>query len=39
MRCALSSWAAVTRYCDDGRLEVDNNAGKCAIRKVTRQGG
>jgi hypothetical protein len=23
---ALDRWEAVTRYCDDGRLEIDNNA-------------
>jgi hypothetical protein len=26
IRYALSRWAALTRYCDDGRIEIDNNA-------------
>src|SRR4029453_15488248 len=26
IRYALSRWAAMTRYRDDGRLEIDNNA-------------
>jgi transposase len=30
----LSRWAALTRYCDDGRIEVDNNAVERAIRAV-----
>ena len=27
--------AALTRYCDDGRLEIDNNAAERALRAVT----
>jgi hypothetical protein len=23
---ALNRWQALTRYCDDGRIEIDNNA-------------
>jgi transposase len=34
MRYALSRWAALTRYCDNGRLEVDNNAAERAIRPL-----
>jgi transposase len=30
----LSRWAALTRYCEDGRIEVDNNAAERAIRAV-----
>lgn len=32
---ALSRWTAVTRYCDDGRIEIDNNAAERALRAVT----
>jgi len=31
---ALSNWAALTRYRDDGRLEIDNNAAERALRAV-----
>ena len=31
-RCAASRWAALTRYRDDGRLEIDNNAAERALR-------
>jgi len=34
IRYALSRWAALTRYCDDGRLEIDNNAAERALRAV-----
>ena len=34
MRYALSRWAALTRYCDDGRLEIDNNTVERAIRPL-----
>jgi hypothetical protein len=34
IRYALSNWAALTRYRDDGRLEVDNNAAERALRDV-----
>jgi hypothetical protein len=34
MRYALSRWAALIRYCDDGRLEIDNNAVERAIRPL-----
>jgi len=30
----LSRWQALTRYCDDGRLEIDNNAAERALRVV-----
>jgi len=31
---ALSRWEALTRYCDDGRIEIDNNAAERALRTV-----
>lgn len=31
---ALSRWTALTRYCDDGRIEIDNNAAERALRAV-----
>lgn len=31
---ALGLWEALTRYCDDGRLEIDNNAAERALRAV-----
>jgi transposase len=31
---ALGRWAALLRYCDDGRLEIDNNAAERALRAV-----
>lgn len=34
IRYARSRWNALTRYCDDGRLEVSNNAAENAIRPV-----
>jgi transposase len=34
IRYALSRWDALTRYCDDGRLEIDNNAAKRSIRPL-----
>src|ERR1700691_6239085 len=34
IRYALSNWVALTRFCDDGRLEVDNNAAERALRAV-----
>ena len=34
MRYAFSRWAALTRYLDDGRLEIDNNAAERAIRPL-----
>jgi transposase len=35
IRYALKLWPALTRYCDDGRLEIDNNAAERALRAVT----
>jgi transposase len=35
IRYALTLWPALTRYCEDGRLEVDNNAAERALRAVT----
>jgi transposase len=32
--CSLSNWAALVRYCDDGRLDIDNNAAERALRTV-----
>ena len=34
IRYATSRWAALTRYVDDGRLEMSNNAAERAIRPV-----
>ena len=34
MRYALTRWAALTRYRDDGRLEIDNNAAERSLRAV-----
>ena len=34
IRYALSRWTAMTRYRDDGRLEIDNNAAERALRAV-----
>ncbi len=34
IRYALERWTALTRYCDDGRIEIDNNAAERALRAV-----
>lgn len=34
LRYSLSRWPALTRYVDDGRLEIDNNAAERALRSV-----
>ena len=34
IRYALTRWSALTRYCDDGRIEIDNNAAERALRAV-----
>ena len=34
IRYALSRWMALTRYCQDGRIEIDNNAAERAIRTI-----
>jgi transposase len=34
IRYALTRWAALTRYRDDGRLEMDNNAAERALRTI-----
>jgi transposase len=34
VRYALKNWTALTRYCDDGDLAIDNNATERAIRGV-----
>jgi transposase len=34
IRYALSNWEALTRYCDDGRREIDNSAAERALRAV-----
>lgn len=31
---ARSNWTALTRYCEDGRLEIDNNAAERALRAL-----
>ncbi len=32
--CSLTRWRALTRYRDDGRIEIDNNAAERALRGV-----
>jgi transposase len=34
VRYSLKNWTALTRYCEDGNLEIDNNATERAIRGV-----
>jgi transposase len=34
IRYALNRWEALGRYCDDGRIEIDNNAAERALRCV-----
>ena len=34
IRYGLGLWEALTRYCDDGHLEIDNNAAERALRAV-----
>jgi transposase len=34
IRYALSRWEALARYCDDGRIAIDNNAAERALRCV-----
>ena len=34
IRYALTRWTALTRYRDDGRIEIDNNAAERALRAV-----
>ena len=34
VRYALGRWEALMRYCDDGRLEIDNNTAERALRAV-----
>jgi transposase len=34
VRYALARWEALLRYCDDGRLEIDNNAAERSLRAV-----
>src|SRR5882724_2045441 len=34
IRYALNRWTALTRYRDDGRLEIDNNIAERAIRGI-----
>ncbi len=34
IRYALGRWTTLVRYCDDGRLEIDNNAAERALRAV-----
>ena len=35
LRYSLKRWPALTRYADDGRLEIDNNTAERALRSVT----
>jgi transposase len=34
VRYSLSRWAALTQYCEDGRIEIDNSAAERALRAV-----
>ena len=34
VRYALGRWDALLRFCDDGRVEIDNNAAERSLRKV-----
>jgi len=34
IKYALLRWVALTRYCDDGRIEIDNNTAERAIRPL-----
>jgi transposase len=34
MRYSLDRWESLTRYCDDGRIEIDNNAAERSLRCV-----
>jgi len=34
IRYALALWNALQRYCDDGRIEIDNNAAERALRAI-----
>jgi hypothetical protein len=34
IRYALSRWEALVRYCDDGKIEIDNNAAERSLRAV-----
>jgi len=34
VRYALGRWEALMRYCDDGRVEIDNNAAERSLRAV-----
>jgi transposase len=35
IRYALTLWPALTRFCDNGHLEIDNNAAERSLRAVT----
>jgi transposase len=34
IRYAMERWSALLRYCEDGRIEMDNNAAERALRAV-----
>jgi hypothetical protein len=34
IRYVLTRWVSLTRFCDDGRIEIDNNAAERALRCV-----
>ena len=34
IRSALDRWSALLRFCEDGRVEMDNNAAERALRAV-----
>jgi hypothetical protein len=35
----LTHWQALTRYCDDGHIEIDNNAAERALRRPWKDCG
>ncbi len=36
IKYALGHWKALTRYCDDGRIEIDNNTAERSIRPLAK---
>jgi transposase len=35
IRYVLGRWESLTRFCDDGRIEIDNNAAERALRRIS----
>jgi hypothetical protein len=38
IRYALGRWSALSRYVQDGRFEIDNNAAERSLRGIAPQG-